>query len=467
MFHFVTINHPSEAKDHQRQTGLRQHAIRTGLRKQQADSAKRNNNFVVMKMDAQTRKPKKKPRGKEIVKIPKPIDADLLDPFDALYGSGKRLRMLMLQKSLKPFGELESRPTDAERVYSHGMNAIFLGSLTEPTMFHAMSLVLSLATSSKVPTLTALEHRGAMVKDVRKRMADAKLVPSISTLCAMLLLIGYEYRVDGSNASNIEVHIRAIQNVLNLTRTANAAISNALRRALYWHDMYSCLFIGTPRFLSHEGYVEFGSDQKLSDFPGHYVPTGFRAVVSAAPSGYGDILRDLDVLCYIIDSCSSPGTLSLHDFPFEDFQYRTQSSLVDLLVDTKVAGIGDPIYQACIFAAFLCTYMLSPGIWEGCFIPDFCAVRVLSLTSQAKKDSRWAQWKELLLWLLVVSGALTRKNSVRARALMMIRVTFRDALDGMYGDCEQLEATLRTFIWSDYAMQRHVWCFWEELRECR
>lgn len=36
-----------------------------------------------------------------------------------------------------------------------------------------------------------------MLKDVRRRMADAKLVPSISTLSAMLLLIGSEVCVKG------------------------------------------------------------------------------------------------------------------------------------------------------------------------------------------------------------------------------------------------------------------------------
>jgi hypothetical protein len=72
------------------------------------------------------------------------------------------------------------------------MNNVFLGSLTEPEMFHALSLVLSLATSTSMQDLDALQHRGNMLKDVRRRMTDAKLVPSISTLTAMLLLIGSE-----------------------------------------------------------------------------------------------------------------------------------------------------------------------------------------------------------------------------------------------------------------------------------
>ena len=95
MFHFVTINHPSEAKDQTRQTGLRQHAIRSGIRSKQRGSAKRNDNFVAMEVDAEDGKMKRKERAKDMMKITRPIDADLLDPFDALYGSGEQLRELV------------------------------------------------------------------------------------------------------------------------------------------------------------------------------------------------------------------------------------------------------------------------------------------------------------------------------------------------------------------------------------
>jgi hypothetical protein len=96
MFHFVTVNHPSEVKDQGRQAGLRQHAIRSGLRSKKALNAKRNDNFVAMEIDARTGKPKKISHGKDVTRVSRPIDADLLDPFDALYGSGKPLRTFML-----------------------------------------------------------------------------------------------------------------------------------------------------------------------------------------------------------------------------------------------------------------------------------------------------------------------------------------------------------------------------------
>jgi hypothetical protein len=93
MYHFVTINHPSEAKDRKRQTELRQHAIRSGIRSKQVESAKCNENFVAAEVE--NGKLKKIRNKKKVAGVARPIDADLLDPFDALYGSGKRLRKFM------------------------------------------------------------------------------------------------------------------------------------------------------------------------------------------------------------------------------------------------------------------------------------------------------------------------------------------------------------------------------------
>ena len=109
--------------------------------------------------------------------------------------------------------------------------------------------------------------------------------------------------------------------------------------------------------------------------------------------------------------------------------------------------------------------MISTGVWEGCFIPDFVAIKVLGCITQAEDDSRWSQWRELLLWLLVVTGALTRKNSVRAMALMMIRENLRTTLSGMYDDWYEVEMLMKTFVWSSTAMEQPVRRFWEELRE--
>jgi hypothetical protein len=184
------------------------------------------------------------------------------------------------------------------------------------------------------------------------------------------------------------------------------------------------------------------------------------------PQSYIEVIQDLNVLCHVMDSSPNQNEILLDDVPFEDYQYCVQSRLVDLAVSHQALPITDPIYEACIFAAFMCVYMLSTGIWEGCFIPDFAAIKVLGCISEANHDPRWIQSKKLLLWLLVVTGGLTRKSSVKAMASMMIRSSFNSILAGTYDDWDELKCTLTTFIWSGNAMERHVRRFWDELREC-
>lgn len=59
-------------------------------------------------------------------------------------------------------------------------------------MFHALSLALTLAGNINVTNVEYLTQRGAILRNIRQRMSDPGLVPSVSTLTAVLTVIGYE-----------------------------------------------------------------------------------------------------------------------------------------------------------------------------------------------------------------------------------------------------------------------------------
>lgn len=80
----------------------------------------------------------------------------------------------------------------ASHVYHEGMDDIFRGALSEAPMFQALSLACSLAASNNVPNVECLRQRGDTLQNLRLRMANPQLVPAVSTLTAMLMLIGYE-----------------------------------------------------------------------------------------------------------------------------------------------------------------------------------------------------------------------------------------------------------------------------------
>ena len=81
---------------------------------------------------------------------------------------------------------------EAGKIFFEGMDDVFRGALSDPLMFHALSLALSLAANMNVPNVECLTQRGATLRNLRHRLSNPGLVPSVSTLTAMLLIIGYE-----------------------------------------------------------------------------------------------------------------------------------------------------------------------------------------------------------------------------------------------------------------------------------
>lgn len=274
-----------------------------------------------------------------------------------------------------------------------------------------------------------------------------------------------QYRVEGTNANSISTHLSAIQKVVELTEASNVSISDTIRRALFWQDLYSCLFVGTTRLLSHRDYEEISRERLPSSALGSFIPLGFENFIPDFPEELLEIIADLNALCTLVDSRRSPGCPLLQEYPIDNFQYFIESRLVDLLSQNRCSGEGDPILQACIFTAFFITYNLSTGIWEGCFIPEWCATQITTLLIKTQSDPRWGKthYKNLLLWLLFVSGAMAKRNRVRSRAIKIIRTYRHDLLGGLYDNWDRLLEVLKAFIWSSHCMEKKVWRFWQEL----
>jgi hypothetical protein len=72
------------------------------------------------------------------------------------------------------------------------MDTILQGALTDPALFHALSLVLSLSANNDVPNVECLTHRGELLKNLGKAMVNPDRLAKVSTLTAVLLLIGFE-----------------------------------------------------------------------------------------------------------------------------------------------------------------------------------------------------------------------------------------------------------------------------------
>jgi hypothetical protein len=97
MFEFVSVSHPDEIKDRKKQGKLRQHAIRSGIRRSKAERAKKEGVFVPVESDARSGRPAKQtpPRVSSGGSLTNAPSLSLLDPFNTLCGCPERLRSLM------------------------------------------------------------------------------------------------------------------------------------------------------------------------------------------------------------------------------------------------------------------------------------------------------------------------------------------------------------------------------------
>jgi hypothetical protein len=344
------------------------------------------------------------------------------------------------------------------------METIFSGALADPSLFHALSLVLSLAAKNNLSDVEVLTHRGEILNGIRVNIKGLKGAPQVSTLCAMLLLIGYEYRIDGANGESIAAHIRGIQTMMKLCKNRNVALIDEVQRTLFWQDLLSCLMTRSPRFLSHSDFHDFRTPKDVDRRGRWEVPAGFRPCIIKWPQDFALVLQDLNSLCWVVDSRCGPEKGPLELFPMDDDQANLESRLADLLICYRKPEVdSDPWYESSILAVFICTYKLATGIWMGCYIPEICIHQILHAITQLPPGSRWSTAPGLLQWILFVCGGMTDRKDIRVRISQLIHEILPPHPKGSVQTWESLRGTLSGFIWCEYTMENRIFRFWKEV----
>jgi hypothetical protein len=228
-------------------------------------------------------------------------------------------------------------------------------------------------------------------------------------------------------------------------------------------DLHSCLFVGTTRLLTHKDYPEFCWTRDPNR-PGAYViPAGFDAISRTSSAKFRALLEDLNALCSLVDAECGPGGILIEKLAIDNGQAWIESRLINLLHESRHSGEENSLYNACIFACFLITYKLSTGIWEGCFIPEYCASQILGLVSHAINTSSDKTDPKLILWLLFVGGALAKRSRTKLRASVLILSLYREKIEQLHHGWWEVKETLKSFIWSEHTMELKALRFWHEL----
>ncbi|KAF2111986.1 hypothetical protein BDV96DRAFT_164542 [Lophiotrema nucula] len=463
-FKFVTVAHPDEVKAKEQQHVIRTHAIRNTARKARNKAVTRKENFIIVDLDPKTHRPIRQKKGEQRATLTRSPSATLVDPFSCLPASPERLRVLMRHGAARQAGEPIFCVEEVGRIFFQGIDTVFHGALTDPALFHALSLTLALAANDDKPNVECLTHRGEVLKHLGNEVNDSSRV-GVSTISAMLMLVGYEYRVDSDNKGAIALHIRALDTITRHSRADAQFSTGALSRALFWQDLMSSVIAGTDRFLSHGSFPEiFWSQPRCPLYPFYcHLRIGFQEIASHFHPEMIAVLEDLNALCMMLDAKCSGEDLPIARMEIDNGQAWIESRLADLLSELRRSGEENAVYKVCIFATYLCTYKLSTSIWEGLLIPEFCAMQILRILQTPANDHLWDAFPELVVWLLFAGGAFAVKRRTKVTFAAFILGAHENRIGRFHREWETLRETLTRFVWSAHAMEPKYRQFWGAL----
>jgi hypothetical protein len=451
------------------------------------------------------------------------IACNLLDPFDTLCEDPERLRQLLEHRTnptsfilhllrlradmfrialAKSAGEPLFRIDQQTKLVlfqSFHMEDGPLPLLTDRTLFHAMSLLLALEANDHLPNYETLHHRGQVLESLKLDLSHSHGgVPSLQTITAILMLISYEYRVQDSRsvADTAATHIRGLQRIMCQSDILASGYSleriEQIQRALFWQDIIRSLATGTPRLLQLDNHDVFHHLRENWTYRSYFVlPRGFELHTHSWPSTSVAVLKDLNAMCKLVDRMHGQERTSVHftdddpdtmavpiplmedlddeGYPLCNSQANLEIRVVDLLSQTTRTGLQRQevlIYRACLFAAYLCTYRLSAGLWEGHFAPEKCVAEILKCMADFTRHmSPWKFAPDISFWLLYVAGGLTKSQLNRNQVAILVKRYRCFYSSGYNQDWEVVEMRLKRFIWCEQTMKSKFYHFWQECQD--
>ncbi|CVL07879.1 uncharacterized protein FMAN_09742 [Fusarium mangiferae] len=368
--------------------------------------------------------------------------------------------------------------------------------LIHKSLFHSLSLLLALAANNYQPNYETMHHRSQVLQSLNRDLThfggDSTI---LHTITAILMLISYEYRVRDAYPVNAcaATHMRGLQAIISQPNILASQYSvlhlTQVQRALFWQDIICSLATGAPRLLQFDNRGIFTRLREDETYRNYFtLPQGFVPHSHGWPAEVSAVFEDLGALCCIVDAMrqGTGASISLvdngnddtlanqvplmedlddHGYPLCNTQAELQIRVVDLLSTTvRVGSQGEEalIYRACLFAAYLCTYRLSEGVWGGYFAPEKCVTGILDcMTDFARQMSPWKLASDITFSLLYMAGGLTKSQLHRDRAVELLGRYRCFYATGYDRDWELVEMRLKKFIWCEHVMKQKMYRFWQ------
>ncbi|KAH8654156.1 hypothetical protein BGZ60DRAFT_161832 [Tricladium varicosporioides] len=452
-FQFISIQNSTDAEDRTSRRLARSHAVARGLENKRKLQQKSGHNFRVISLrDDSGRSASKRKPSQTLVTSSCSFSTAVPGPFQMLAAESPRLQVLhsnhRAQQATEPVCSV------SDELVLQNIRLVLRKGLDDHALLSAVMLTFSFAATAGSINRECLKYQSEALCSIRQRMSSPDRAASESTLGAILLLAGIEARLGMPH--QVQLHMGAIQQLLNICRTKGVYLSDGIKRAIFWQDLNSSVMTGSSRVVDHTTFSElwWRRDPFSPNF--FILPPGFQAQSHLLGEEFVEVLKDVFALQCIRDSALFGVEDVISMAHIDNHQASIQSRLVSLPNRSSIS-------ECCHLAAYLCSTMLRCKLWRTSIIPSHLSSQLLCKLQQANHDPVWNDQPDLLTWLLYIGGAFAPTGTIRSDYVVLLHLNSSTRLKGLYTSWPELLEILKKFIWSEKAFMSQVKAFWEEI----
>ncbi|EXJ74135.1 uncharacterized protein A1O5_02429 [Cladophialophora psammophila CBS 110553] len=451
-FRFVTIQDPEESKGREFRRSIRSHAVKQALQSKRKNERSRSEHFRLASFN---------PGSSSTVERGTQTDARVSSPLSTLglfqsssedgEASGSRLRSLLRSDEAKQ--ALEPVFSLGDDVALQNFRSVFRTGVDDPALLNAVLLTATFAATRNVLDREYLQYQTETIKIIRERISMSDTTTTISTMGAILLLAGIETRL--GMRSQVEIHLKAIQRLLESSKIWQVYLTDGIRRAIFWQDLYSHILTASERIVTHNTFNELRWERDIFPSDIFVLSPGFQRKAQLFPEEFLEVLRDIHAMQCCRDSTFFAPEDTISMMHVDNQQAWVQSKLVGLPTLPCVQ-------ECCRWAAYLAASMLCCKIWRLSVMPPWISAQLLQKLQQRHDESVWDGHRDLLAWVLYIGGAFAPVGPVRSGYVGLVQEEHFQEHGHLTASWPDLVEVLRQFVWSEKAFYAQVKLFWEE-----
>ncbi|KIW18512.1 hypothetical protein PV08_02800 [Exophiala spinifera] len=347
-----------------------------------------------------------------------------------------------------------------EPVFSVGDNvalqnfqSVFRTGVDDPALLNAVLLTATYAATKDVLDHEYLKYQTETMRIVRERISFFDPSTTVSTMGAILLLAGIETRL--GMRSQVEIHLKAIYQLLQSSRVGQVYLTDGIKRAIFWQDLYAHILTASERIVTHE--LRWERDIFPSDI--FVLSPGFQRKAHLFPEEFLEVLVDI----HAMQSCRDSSF-----FAYEDTVSMMRVDNQQASVQSKLANLPNMPYvvECSRWAAYLAASMLCCKVWRLSVMPPLISSQLLQKLQQEHDESDWYGHSDLLSWMLYIGGAFAPRGPTRTGYIKLLQKQAEFSSEFMHLSLSwsDLVQDLRQFVWSEKAFSTQVRSFWDEVQ---